>query len=249
MKEQIHTSPVAEAFVSQDECPFCRLERDAEHRAIRFFVGPGASYMEPEIRGITNRKGFCACHTKKLYDYGNALGSALILQTHMEDILLQLQTLSENREIPEKKGLFRKKPEEKQTDWQQLQQRVSSCAICDQLSDSVQRHYRVFFSLLKDAEFRGYVERCNGFCLPHFVRLLQEAENHLPASQAAWFYPVVYRVMEENLQRVKSDLDLLIRKYDYRNAALPWDNARDSLQRSMQKLSGIYPADPPYRKD
>ena len=55
--------------------------------------------------------------------------------------------------------------------------------------------------------------------------------------------------MEENLLRVKEDLDLLIRKYDYRNAELPWGNAQDSLQRGMQKMAGIYPADPPYRKD
>ena len=249
MKEQIHTSPVVEAFLSQDECPFCRLEREAEQRAIRFFVGPGASYMEPTIRGITNRLGFCGNHTKKLYDYGNALGNALMLQTHMESILLELRTMAESQTIPEKKGLFRKKAPQDQTPWQRLQQRADSCAICEQVSDSMQRNFRVFFSLLKEAEFRSHVEQSNGFCLGHFAHMLQEAENHLPSAQAAWFYSTAYRVMEENLLRVKEDLDLLIRKYDYRNAELPWGNAQDSLQRSMQKLAGIYPADPPYRKD
>lgn len=249
MKEQIHTSPVAEAFLSQDECPFCRLEREAEQRAIRFFAGPGASYMEPTIRGITNRAGFCSGHTKKLYDYGNALGNALMLQTHMEAILLELRTMAENQTVPEKKGLFRKKVQEEHSQWQRLQQRVNSCAICDQVADSMQRNFRVFFSLLQDTEFRGYVEQSKGFCLPHFARLLREAENNLPQKYAAWFYPTAYRVMEENLLRVKEDLDLLISKFDYRNADLPWGNAQDSLQRSMQKIAGIYPADPPYRKD
>lgn len=249
MKEQIHTSPVVEAFLSQEECPFCHLERDSEQRAIRYFAGPGASYMEPEIRGITNRKGFCGCHMKKLYDYGNALGNALMLQTHMEDILLTLQDLSSPSQTPKKTGLLRKKSEETQASWQHLQQRVSSCAICDQLDDSMQRYYRVFFSLLKEAEFRGYVENSKGFCMPHFARLLLEAESHLPQKYAAWFYPTVKSVMIDNLQRVKGDLDLLISKYDYRNASLPWGNSRDSLQRSMQKMAGIYPADPPYRKD
>lgn len=249
MKEQIHTSPVAEAFLSQDECPFCRLEREAEQRAIRFFAGPGASYMEPTIRGITNRAGFCGGHAKKLYDYGNALGNALMLQTHMEAVLLELRTMAETQTVPEKKSLFRKKAREDQPQWQRLQQRADSCAVCDQVADSMQRNYRVFFSLLQDAEFRGYVEQCKGFCLPHFARLLQEAESHLPQKYADWFYSTAYRVMEENLLRVKGDLDLLISKFDYRNADLPWGNARDSLQRSMQKMSGIYPADPPYRKD
>lgn len=250
MKELIHTSPVVEAFLSADECPFCRLERDSEQRAIRYFAGPGASYMEPTIRGITNRLGFCGSHMKKLYDYGNALGSALMLQTHYEMILLQLRDQMEHYELPAKKGLFqRKKPTEEVPYWQSLQQQVRRCAICDRVADTMQRHYQVFFSLLKEAEFRQLAESSKGFCLGHFAKLLQEAENHLPQKYAEWFYPTVYRAMEENLQRVKDDLDWLIAKYDYRNTDAPWNNAKDALQRAMQKLSGIYPADPPYRKE
>ena len=53
--------------------------------------------------------------------------------------------------------------------------------------------------------------------------------------------------MLENLARVKGDLDWMIAKYDYRNASKPWGNSQDALQRSMQKLEGIYPADAPYK--
>ena len=69
MREQIDTIPVNEAFASDDECPFCYLERMSEQRTIRYVLGPGASYMEPDIREITNRQGFCGGHYKKLYDY------------------------------------------------------------------------------------------------------------------------------------------------------------------------------------
>jgi hypothetical protein len=55
--------------------------------------------------------------------------------------------------------------------------------------------------------------------------------------------------MQENLARVKKDLDLLIAKHDYRNAGLDWGNAKDSVPRAMQKLAGIYPADAPYQKE
>lgn len=109
MKVELHTSPVAEAFLSSDECPFCYLEKDAERRAIRFFAGPSASYMEPGIRGLTNRLGFCSGHMKKLYDYGNVLGTALMLQSHMEDILLDLAERSKQPEKAEKTGFFQKK--------------------------------------------------------------------------------------------------------------------------------------------
>ena len=30
MKETIYTIPLNDAFHAEDECPFCRLERDAE---------------------------------------------------------------------------------------------------------------------------------------------------------------------------------------------------------------------------
>lgn len=250
MKQEIHTIPVVEALQSGDECPFCYLHRQTEQRAIRYFAGPGASYMEPQVRGITNETGFCAEHTKKLYDYGNALGNALMLQTHYEKLLLQLQEQMKNYEIPAKKGLFQKKKQSAEGACPQLlAQQIETCAICDQIEENMQRQYRVFFSLTKEAEFRQLVEHSKGFCFVHFQRLLEEAKQHLPSSQEAWFYPTVFAVMESNLKRVKLDLDWLIAKFDYRNNDAPWGNSKDALQRAMQKLSGIYPADPPYRKD
>lgn len=250
MKQEIHTSPVAEAFLSGDECPFCYLQRQAEQRAIRYFAGPSASYMEPTVRGITNDTGLCAHHTKALYDYGNPLGSALMLQTHYERLLLELRAQMDQPDAPARKKLFQKKiPTQDMPYYQQLQHQLPRCAICDRVEENMQRQYRVFFSLLAEAEFRQMIEQCNGFCLEHFARLLQEAQQHLPQKHRDWFYPTVYRVMEENLTRVKADLDWLIEKYDYRNSDAPWGNSKDALQRAMQKLSGIYPADAPYRKD
>ncbi len=250
MKPQIHTSPVAEAFLSQDECPFCHLQRDTEQRAIRYFAGPSASYMEPGVRSITNEKGFCPDHIKKLYDYGNPLGSALMLQTYCEKVLLQLEDQMENYDIPLKKGLFqRKRPSNENPYPLQLQQQVRQCAICDQAEANMQRQFRVFFSLLKEEEFRQMVASSKGFCLGHFARLLQDAQDHLPAPQAKWFYDTVYAVMKDNLQRVKQDLDWFIAKYDYRNMNAPWGESKDALPRIMQKLASIYPTDAPYRKD
>ena len=249
MKKQIHTSPVAEAFLSKDECPFCHLEKDAQQRAIRFFAGPGASYMEPGIRGITNRLGFCGNHLKQLYDYGNVLGNALMLQSHMEHILLELEDMAKPQTKTEKTGLFHKRAALQNTTAQHLQHRVESCAICQQIEESMDRNFEVFFSLLSEPEFRRYVEESNGFCLRHFARLLQEADHQLTHKDVQWFYPAVYDVMQRNMARVKADLDLLIAKHDYRNADLDWGNARDSVPRAMQKLAGIYPADAPCKKD
>ena len=138
MREQIDTIPVNEAFASSDECPFCYLDRQAEQRSIRYTVGPGASYMEPDVRGTTDRLGFCPTHLKKLYDYGNALGNALILQTYYVGMLKELDGQLDSFEIPGKKPLFSLKKKEASgavnTLLQWAKRKTATCYLCDKLS-------------------------------------------------------------------------------------------------------------------
>ena len=251
MREQIHTIPVNEAFDAHDECPFCFMERKVEQSAIRFVAGPGASYMEPDVREATDRAGFCVHHMQKLYTYGNSLGNALMLQTYMAGLLKEFSVAAENFEIPEKKPLFgkRKQPPKEDAYWKRLRQRVESCYICDKIEYNMSRYYRTFFVLLKEPEFRAKVEGSKGFCLRHFSRMLEEAEEHLPNAQREWFYPMVFDLMEKNLIRVKEDIDWFTAKFDYRNAGAPWKNSQDAVPRAMQKLEGLYPADKPYRSE
>jgi len=251
MKEQIHTIPVNEAFEVGDECPFCFLERKAEQSAIRYVAGAGASYMEPEVRGATDSKGFCPHHMKKLYDYGNTLGNALMMQTYMAGLIEEFRSEHENFQAPPKKSLFGKKKQtqEEEPYWKRLQDKVNSCYICDKVNYNMERYLLTFFVLLKEPEFRAKVEGSKGFCMRHFAMLLETAEKELPNAQHEWFYKTVFDLMEEHLVRVKEDLDWFIAKHDYRNSSAPWKNSQDAVPRTMQKLEGIYPADPVYRHD
>ena len=248
MKEQIHTIPVTEAFSSGDECPFCYLQRQTEQRAINYTLGPSASYMEVEIRAVTNREGFCKDHLKKMFDYGNALGSALILQTWYIDMLEQLEAQLDSYELPEKKSLFRRKKQEEARDgmlpW--LEEKLGSCFICNQVEENMERYYATFFTLMKDPEFRCLAENSKGFCLEHFRQLLERAEKYLPNAQREWFHSTVPKLTMENLLRVKEDLDWLVKKYDYRYASADWKNSRDALRRAMQKYQSGHPADKPF---
>ena len=107
--EQIYTIPVNEAFESGDECPFCFLQRQTEQRIIKYVLGPGASYMEPDVRLATDTQGFCGQHFKKMYDYGNALGNALIMQTYFVSLFEEMVREMESFQMPGKRGLFSKK--------------------------------------------------------------------------------------------------------------------------------------------
>ena len=90
MKEQIHTIPISDAIANAGECPFCYMERKTEEHMMDFVLGHGASYMEADIRDMTDREGFCRAHFKKMFDYGNSLGNAWILKTlymrHLEEM-------------------------------------------------------------------------------------------------------------------------------------------------------------------
>lgn len=249
MREMIHTIPVNEAFDSGDECPFCYMERDVERRTLRFVAGPSASYMEPDVRGETNKSGFCRQHMQKLYDFGNTLGAALILQSHYAELLEEFQTAAADRKPERNTGLFRKKQEKtEELYWEKLNKRVNSCYICDKMDYNMERYYDTFFHLTKEPEFRHKAEQSKGFCLRHLAKLL-EKEDRLPGSQREWFSKTLLPKAEEELCRVKGELDWLIQKHDYRFAKSDWGNSRDVLPRAMQKLAGIHPTDKPYKNE
>lgn len=249
MKEKLHTIPVNEAFQSGDECPFCWLERETEQRAINYTIGPGASYMEPEIRAVTDEEGFCGHHLKMMHDYGNALGCALIMQTYYIGMLQELEKELDNYELTPRKSLFRRKPDQAGVPsllgWMETKQ--ESCFVCNRINENMQRYFDTFFAMLKDAEFRTSVENSKGFCMRHFRWLVEESEKSLPNSQRDWFRKTIPTLMWNNLVRVKEDIDWFVAKNDYRNAGADWKTSRDAVSRGMQKLQGGYPADPAFR--
>ncbi len=247
MKEQLHTIPVNNGFDAGDECPFCFMEREAERRIIRHVLGPGASYMEPDMRAATDAAGFCGVHMKKLYDYGNPLGMALMMQTYYTGILRELRSGVEEFQAPKRK-LFGPAPEEPElARW--ASERTGRCYVCQRLEDTMGRYIKTFFALLKEPEFRGKFENSKGFCMRHFAMVLSAAGKELPKGQEEWFYPRLFSLMEENLTRVQGDIEWFTAKFDYRNAGADWKNSKDAVSRGIQKLQGLYPADPPYKKD
>ena len=249
MKEHIDTIPVHEAYETGDECPFCWLERQVEQKAIRYTAGPGASYMEPDVRGVTDSQGFCRAHFKKLYDYGNSLGNALMMQSYMIGMRKELDAQLDSFETPAKKGLFSKKPEGELPLLQWLQKKNSSCFLCGKINYNMRRYYATFFHLIKEADFRAKVENSKGLCMHHFEKLLENAPEFLANGQREWFYETMNNLMRDNLARVQEDLDWFIDKFDYRNASADWKNSKDAVSRSMQKLKGGHPADAPYKQN
>ena len=255
MREQMYTIPLMDAYQSGDECPFCFIERNLEQHAIHFVLGPGASYMEDDIREATDKTGFCRHHYKMMYDYGNRLGSALILSTHLKKFNQELA--KEIKEFtPGKANFFKRmkatsagKEEPKTALGGWINQKTHTCYVCDHFNQNYYRYLNNFFSVYrKNAEFREVFANSKGFCLPHFGDLIETAEDKLNDAEKKEFYPLIFKMMQDNLERLQKEVSWFVDKNDYLNKDKPWGTSQDSIERAMQKCCGGYPADPVFKQ-
>ena len=256
MKEKLYTIPLMDAFRAGEECPFCYVERSLEEHAIDFVLGPGASYMEDDVRAETDAMGFCRTHFKKMYEYGNRLGTGLILKTHFQKL---------NQELDEQIKMFAPSHASlmsrlKKNKTEENAPRTSigawaaatkeKCYICNFNKNTYQRYLDTFFELYrKNPEFKELFKNCKGFCIPHFGELAEEGDRVLSDKEKKEFYSELFPLMQENMKRLYDDLDWFCDKFDYRNKDADWKTSKDALPRGMQKAAGGFPADPPYTSD
>lgn len=250
MKEKLYTIPLNDAVNADDECPFCFIERKLEQDSLNFVLGNGSSYMESDIREQTDKAGFCRIHMKKMFDYGNTLGNALILQTHHRKIRSEMKKEFDGF-APKKSSVFkafRHSDSDKNSIAVWAKEKDASCFICQSISDTFHHYMETFFVLYRrDKEFRDKILSGKGFCLHHFGILCENADKYLNDKEKSDFYEDMFELMNKNFQRVEEDIVWLSDKFDYRNKDADWKNSKDALQRGMQKLHGGYPADAPYK--
>jgi hypothetical protein len=253
MKDTIYTIPLTDAFKAEDECPFCFIKRKLEQDAISFILG--SAYMEDDIRAVTDTMGFCREHYKKMYDYGNRLGMALMLHTHyiklQKELKKEIDTFS-----PSSSHFLSKFKKSKVSDgssqntlatWIKMQDK--SCYICDYVDKNFNRYLDTFFYLLTHNEdFKQLFMDCKGFCISHFGDIMAASDTALADKQKQEFYAVLFNIMQENLKRLEEDISWFIDKYDYRNNNADWKTSKDAIPRGVQKLSGIYVHDVPFKE-
>lgn len=251
MKEQLHTIPISDAIANAGECPFCYMERKTEEHMMDFVLGHGASYMESDIRDMTDREGFCRAHFKKMFDYGNSLGNAWILKTlymrHLEEMDKEFKNFKPDS-VGKSSRLFGKsKPSGNNSIIEWINKRESTCFICTSVQNTFQAYMKTFFKMYRsDEEFRKQIASSKGFCIDHFKVLCEGADSMLSDKERADFYDVMLPLMHENFNRIYEDVAWFVEKYDYKNRDADWKNSKDAIQRGMQKLRGSDPSLPPY---
>ncbi len=246
MKEKLYTIPVNDAVAADDECPICNARRSLERDAIDYAIGPGASYMESDIREMTDKTGFCARHFKMMFDYGNSLGNALILSTHLKKAAEGLKKeMSSYRAV--RGGVFNKSSESNVGKY--IDDLENKCFVCDYYRDTYKRYIATFFYLYENDEaFAKKIEEGKGFCLPHMKELLDCAPEYLSKNNLEKFSKMLFEVQSKNLDRIREDIDWFVEKFKYENKEKDWKTSKDAIPRTIQKLVGGYPADGPYKQ-
>ena len=267
MKEKLYIIPVKDALRAHDECPFCHMERSLEQYALDSVLGSSCSYMESDVRQMTDREGFCQDHYRKMFAYGNTLGNSLILETHLrrlkKDLLKEIDHYSDNGK-PAKislMGRFRASSsgggassgssvaEGRNNGSRWIRQEENTCHICHIIKNQFQRYLATFFVLFKqgDSDFMELLHGSKGVCIHHLADVLEVAPQYLNDKQQNELRDLLFAQMETNLDRMIDQLEWFQKKYDYRYREADWNGCEDAVQRAMQKIAGGYPADGPYK--
>lgn len=239
LKEKLYTIPVTDAFHEDTECPLCSMYHELEKQSIEYTMGP--SYMEDDTRAETDKTGFCRHHIKMMYQNQNRLGIALILDTHMDEVMKRIESLSKHAKISG--GSIFKKPA--YTDVKSyIDYLEANCFVCSRIHQTFERYLATIFYLYKtEADFKTTFASSKGFCTKHYGMLYQMAGSYLNGKLLECFITDLNKLYLENMKRVKEDLEWFRDKFDYRNQDAPWKNSRDAVPRSILKINSVLEED------
>jgi len=238
MRYHIDTIPVWDALKHGAGCPLCALRRKTERRLVERALG--ASVMSPDSRIKVNRTGFCRTHQQMLYNApgGNRLGHALMMLSYLQETRSRLPRLLDTG-VPGGKpaGLFRKGKDA--SGGLRSPADSAGCVLCEELDEQSRRHAASFLHLWKtDAAFQAAYQPSVGVCLPDAQTLLLLAPDFLSAREQAGFRGLLESQLAAAFQALESDLSRFTQKSDYRNTELPWGDAKDALERTVNHLRG-----------
>lgn len=226
MEEKIYTIPVNEAFDKKCGCPFCTLFSGLEETELDIILG--ASMMEPDIRIETNKKGFCGRHFGKMFTMKNRLGLGLMLESHLEHI---------SGKVSAKPALLVKDSGAKAA--ANVSAIHKSCYVCDKIEEKLGKMTKTAVYLWEhEKDFREKLLSQPYFCLPHYEMFLRCASDFMPRKVYPDFLKDISSVQTGYLESLRADVSWFCKKFDYRYDDEPWGNAKDSVKRAIDYLTG-----------
>lgn len=226
MKETIVTIPINDLFAPKCGCPACRMEGMLEKQYVGFITGD--AMMEPNIRVATNKMGFCRRHFLQMSQTGQKLPNALILETHLQEIIDKYMPKKTNSK-PDKKSLAG------------IGNVLDSCYVCERIEkDMYHLMATVFVEWQKGGEFRKLYKEQPFICLKHYKFIMESAmgKGGIPSKYMSEFHADTADLAKNYLLSLRDDIKDVISMYDYRNRGKEWGKSVDSVERSIDFLTG-----------
>lgn len=239
MAEQLYTIPINESFDEYQGCPICRLRDKLETQSLNYIMG--AAMMEPDVRIVTNRTGFCHSHFHRMMKMGNRLSLALMLESHLPTVYGLIPAPSDKK--PRKLGKLRKYDGD--TPAEALAQQAKSCFVCNRAAEAEKKYIsNVVYIWKKDAAFREKLKKQPYFCLEHTALLLEAGKNELSEADYLAFSQELLELCRKQLTVLHQNVHDFCRSFDHENATKPLtDDARYAVEHTIAFLSGDFEAD------
>lgn len=239
MKETIYTIPINEAFDTKCSCAICAIESKIENEEIEYTLGP--AMMEPDFRINSNHKGFCKTHYENLLKKCKALPMALVLQTHIQQ--QNKDIFSEKVQKVSKSGFLKKQCDEivsAKKITEHIENLNCNCVICERTQNTMNRYFNNIIYIWKTQEdFRNKFAVQEGFCIPHFSKLLKYAIDGLNEKEFKDFYHTIINMQEKSQNQIYEDISEFTMLFDHNNNSNPSENVKNSIKRSIQKISSL----------
>ena len=224
MNSSILTIPVEDVFKPKEGCPMCNMHTMLEDRFIEYILG--AAMMEPDIRIETNKKGFCGEHFEMMLKRKNKLSLALILDTHLQELD---KTVFSASTLLDKSAKVKKAKE-----------KANSCFVCENIAYAENNLTKAIYNMYtNDKAFKQLFKEQEFICLPHFVKLCENAVKQLNKKDYPLFLKDCEALAHNYIKTLESDVHHFTTMFDYRNSGpdADWGNSKDSIERTINFLT------------
>ena len=199
-------------------CPLCEIEANSVRRYFESLLHE--SVNDPGVReALIRSRGYCQRHAHCLRSHGDGLGIAILYQDQIKLFLALLEGLQTISSTVAGKGTRarRRGPE--------------GCPACRTQNDCRNRYGSTLIEWLNVQEMRGALDAGRGFCVPHFLALLDMPMD----AKARTFLIEMQRAKMSSLLR---ELEEFHRKHDYRSSGEPFGKEGDSWLRAIRMMVG-----------
>jgi bacterioferritin-associated ferredoxin len=211
-----------------EECFLCSLENEIESKYTDTYLSE--LVMDASSREkIIESRGFCNHHFYKTLIAANKPGSpdghgiALINESIVDKLIQDLI----NKKSHHIDALHK------------LLATENKCPACIHLAEFSRMYEEKIVELLSSdsEEFLRLLKESKGFCIPHFVTLVQVAKDVAP-TQSQKIVKTLMEIEEKNLRRLNSELAEYVKRQSYEFSEKDLSAVADVIPRSVKKIAG-----------